>query len=216
MDGACQLFGAGVYPPRAIEIGPSDCIIAVDGGLLEVERRGLRPDWIVGDFDSLGFVPEGDNVLKLPREKDETDMRFALRRGLDLGYRLFEIHGGTGDRLDHTLANIQCLVMLAEAGVRGHLHHADNIITAFSESGLSFEEGYQGYFSLFAASDEVRGVNIRGMKYELHDAVLTNANPVGISNEFLACPSRVWCTRGTLIALYPCGVRSLPFRVECA
>jgi len=207
MNGACQLFGAGAYPPRAIGIGPSDCVIAVDGGLLEVRRRGLKPDWIVGDFDSLGYVPEGDNVLKLPREKDETDMRFALRRGLDLGFRLFEIHGGTGGRLDHTLANIQCLVMLTGADARGYLHHADSIITAFSGGGLSFEKGAQGYFSLFAATDEVRGVNIRGMKYELHDAVLTNDNPVGVSNEFLACSSSVWCEEGTLIALYPHGAR---------
>ena len=34
------------------------CVIAADAGLLRLEKLGIRPDLIIGDFDSLGHSPE--------------------------------------------------------------------------------------------------------------------------------------------------------------
>ena len=36
-------------------------------------------------------------------------MVFALRKGLELGYRRFILLGGVGGRLEHTLGNLQLL-----------------------------------------------------------------------------------------------------------
>jgi len=38
--------------------------------------------------------------------------------------------------------------------------------------------------SVFALDREVHGVTMRGFKYPLNDATLTNEFPIGVSNEF--------------------------------
>lgn len=53
---------------------------------------------MLGDFDSLGKAPKHPNVLQLPVEKDDTDTMFALKLGLEKGYRRFYIYGGLGGK----------------------------------------------------------------------------------------------------------------------
>ena len=55
--------------------------------------------------------------------------------------------------------------------------------------------------SLFALTKEVKGVNIRGMKYPLENAVITNDFPIGISNEFLGEEAEVSIEDGELVCM---------------
>ena len=119
MERTCIIVGAGEYGGEKIARRDGDMLIAADAGYLLCQRLGLAPDQVVGDFDSMGFVPERPGVTRLPVEKDDTDTLRALRIGASMGYRRFEIHAGTGGRVDHTIANIQCLIWLAERGLRG-------------------------------------------------------------------------------------------------
>ena len=113
--GSCVIFCAAEFDGLAEPIGAEDHVIAADGGLLHVQGLGIVPDEIIGDFDSLGYVPEGARVH--PVEKDDTDSMLAVRRGLALGFRRFLLYGGMdGTRLDHTVANFQTLGFLARAG----------------------------------------------------------------------------------------------------
>ena len=73
------IFGALDVNALRFEINSDDTVIACDKGVLNCEKLGVRPDKIIGDFDSLGFVPDGENVTVLPVRKDETDVGFALR-----------------------------------------------------------------------------------------------------------------------------------------
>ncbi len=92
MDGICYIVGSRPPGEIALARGREALVIAADGGLRHLEAQGLTADLIVGDFDSLGRVPEGDNILRHPAEKDDTDMLLAVRTGLDRGYRLSLIH----------------------------------------------------------------------------------------------------------------------------
>ena len=76
--GACIIFCAGDFDRLIRPIEKSDYIIAADGGLAHVKRLGLSPNEILGDFDSLGYTPEGSTVF--PAEKDDTDAMLAVRR----------------------------------------------------------------------------------------------------------------------------------------
>ena len=82
--GICYIVGAGECSRLLLHPKQEDMIIAVDGGY-EYIKEG-QVDLVVGDFDSLGFVPEHSNVIALPPEKDDTDMLFAIKEGLKAGY----------------------------------------------------------------------------------------------------------------------------------
>ena len=54
MNGRCILMCAGEFHPMRIDRTPQDFVIAVDGGLKYLTECGIEPDFLLGDFDSLG------------------------------------------------------------------------------------------------------------------------------------------------------------------
>lgn len=50
--------------------GAFDAVIAVDGGFASLAAVDCAPDLAMGDFDSLGYVPEGMSVKAFSPEKD--------------------------------------------------------------------------------------------------------------------------------------------------
>ena len=201
--GICHVVGAGEFCPRGLTPGPGDLVIAADGGFAALEGLGRSPDLVVGDFDSLGHRPDHPHVVALPVEKDDTDMHSAIRLGWERGYRAFRLYGGTGGRIDHTLANIQSLAWLASQRGRGWLVGPDWTATVLSDGGaLTLEAGRQGMVSVFCLGDRAEGVDIQGLKYGLSDGVLTADYPLGVSNSFLGRESRVSVRRGKLLVLW--------------
>ena len=204
-NGICYVIGAGT--DYGLDFCPEkgDFVIAADGGFSCLEKRGILADLVIGDFDSLKEIPKHPNTIRLKAEKDDTDMLAALREGIRAGYKNFYIYCGTGGRIDHTLANIQTLAWLSQSGMRGFLFHKDMVITAVTNGRLSFAEIPKGYLSVFSHTTRAEGVTLDGLKYELHNALLTNACPVGTSNEFIGRRSEIAVEEGTLIVVLPRG-----------
>ena len=63
----CLIFCAAGFDGLLEEVNKDDFILAADGGLTHIQALGLTPNGILGDFDSLGYVPEGSLVF--PVEK---------------------------------------------------------------------------------------------------------------------------------------------------
>lgn len=202
-DAVCFLVGAGcVDPDLRLSLRPDDFLIAADGGWLAVQRMGLSPHLAVGDFDSLGHLPDHPNTVVLPTAKDNTDMHAAIQLAMERGYRRFALYGGTGGRLAHTLANLQLLDGLARQGCRGFLIGDGTVATAIYNDTLSFPAHLSGYLSLFCNSGTAEGVTLRGLKYELTGAPLTGSFPLGVSNEFTGACAHVEVTKGSLLVLW--------------
>lgn len=199
----CYIFGAGEHFVSPPVIKSQDFVIAADGGYDYLIKYEIKPNLLIGDFDSLKEAfPKNIDTIILPKEKNDTDMSAALHTGLEYGFRCFHIYGGTGGRLDHTLANIQCLANLAELGAKGFLYDKNTIITAISDSCITFPAHQKGTISVFAHSETAKGVYEKGLKYTLSDATLKNTYPLGVSNEFQGVKSSVSVTKGTLIIIY--------------
>ena len=179
-----------------------DYVIAADRGYDSLMAYGVPPDLVVGDFDSLGHTPSHPNVIQLPCAKDDTDMVFALRKGLGLGYRRFVLLGGVGGRLEHTLGNLQILDWLTTQGAQGFLAGEKTVATALRSGSLTFPASMSGYLSIFCNSGEARGVTLSGLKFPLEDALLTSSFPVGVSNEFLGQVAQVTVRDGSLLLLW--------------
>lgn len=199
----CYITGAGEN--GGIDFVPSDddYVIAVDGGLRYLEEANIDADLVIGDFDTLGYCPSHPNVIRLNPQKDDTDMLAAVREGIRMGFSVFHLYGGTGGRIDHTIANFQLLAFLSQNGRQGILMDRNCVITAITNGMLLFPETAQGYLSVFSYTEKSEGVTLCGLKYELSRAVLSNTFPIGISNEFMGVKSSVSVENGTLLVVFP-------------
>ena len=199
--GRCVIFCAGEFNGLLCPIDQQDHVIAADGGFQHTQALGLTPHDILGDFDSLGYVPQGSSVF--PVEKDDTDAMLAVRRGLALGFREFHLYGCLdGPRLDHTLANFQTLLYLAEHDASGYLIGKDYIATVLRNGRLEFPPEAEGILSLFCLGPDAHGVSLSGLKYCLTNGTLTAGFPLGVSNHFTGQAASVCVADGSLLVLY--------------
>lgn len=184
MEKACAIISGGEYAPME-DISECAYVIACDRGYEYAVREGVAPSLIIGDFDSFsGTLPEGAEILRLPVEKDDTDTMSAVRYALKLGYKSIRIYCALGGRLDHLYANIQAAAFAAARGARVRLYGRDTEIYVFGGGALTLPRREGWSLSVFAVTDEARGVSIRGAKYPLDGVTLTNTFPVGTSNEW--------------------------------
>ena len=199
--GKCIVFCAAEFDRLACPIEPEDYVIAADGGLQHTQALGIEPQEILGDFDSLGYIPQDARVF--PVEKDDTDAMLAARRGLALGFRELLYYGSLdGKRLDHTVANYQTLQYLADHGARGYLVGQDFLATVVKEGRIFFPEGTEGLISVFCLGADALGVSLRGLYYPLEGGTLTAGFPLGVSNHFTGAPAEISVEAGSLLVMW--------------
>ena len=199
--GRCVIFCAGSFDGLALPIEEDDYIIAADGGFSHVRALGLTPHVVLGDFDSLGYVPEQANVF--PVDKDDTDAMLAVRHGLLKGYREFLFYGALdGPRLDHTVANFQALQYLADQGARGYLIGLSQMAAVIKNETVCFDATAEGIVSLFCMGADARGVTIKNLKYSLENGTLASNFPLGVSNRFVGLAAEITVANGSLLILY--------------
>lgn len=198
---SCLIISGGAYDPIP-EHSPDAYVIACDKGVAYAQREGIRPDLVLGDFDSYaGPLPQGAEVLRFPVEKDDTDTMAALKLALERGYTDIHICCALGGALDHLYANLQAAVYAAGRAARCVLSDRSNWVTAVRNGAIALPRREGWALSLFAVSDQCRGVTVSGAKYPLADAVLTNAFPIGVSNDWTAEQAEVAVRDGTLLVI---------------
>ncbi len=189
----CLIISAGEirdYERVKSFLQPDDFFIFCDGGLTHADGLGLKPDLIVGDFDScdsedLARWKDSCETVRLPREKDDTDTLFAVKLALERGYSDFLLLGAMGGRFDHALGNISILLYLAGLGKKAVL------VDDYSQMQIVGKEPFFikdncSYFSVLTVAGDVSGVTIKNAKYPLENAKLSADFQLGISNEVLS------------------------------
>ncbi len=202
----CYIVGAGDFTPRGFSPSKGDLVIAADGGYRTLLRHGLRPDLLLGDFDSLGDVPlpEDIPIERFPVRKDDTDSGIALVHGWAQGFRSFAIYGGSGGRTDHLLANLQSMCHYSRLGGQVRLAALDFDAYAVSNGTLILPKRPEGTLvSVFCNGDRAEGVTLRGLTYPLTDHTLTCDVPLGVSNQVAsgAANAEVTVRKGTLLVM---------------
>lgn len=203
VNAVCYIVGAMPLEPQLVPRPKAgDLVIAADGGYAGLTQWGVMPDLVVGDFDSLGRVPEHPAVCQLPCEKDDTDTGHAIQLALERGYTRFVLLGCLGGRLDHTVANLQLLNDLAHRGASGLLVGNGQAAAAVTNGSICFPAEFRGFCSVFCLEGTAEGVTLEGLKYSMTDGQLTERFPLGVSNEFLGVPAQVSVTKGTLLLIW--------------
>ena len=202
MSERCIIVGGGDFSPALLpERAPGDLLLAADSGFVALESMGVSPDICIGDFDSLGAPPDFEHIIRLPVEKDDTDLVAAARLGLERGYRHFTLLGALGGkRFSHSLAAVQTLCWLTGQGARGELLSPGCRIAAVSNETICYPASARGSISAFAAGDSAV-VTLRGLKYPLERHRLSGFFPLGVSNSFTGAAASITVHEGVIITV---------------
>lgn len=208
----CIVTGGNIVEAFALpylEEHSFDLLIGVDGGLDFLYSINRRPDWIIGDFDSVNPLAleyfrhmEGVECLQLSSVKDDTDTECAIRKAMELGASDITILGATGSRVDHLLGNICLLGLGFETGTNITMvdgHNRIQMVNAKLE--IEKEKQYGRYVSLIPFTTTVEGVTCRGMKYPLENYIMGGFCSLGISNEIVDSKAVITVSKGVLIVV---------------
>ncbi len=178
-----------------------DFVIACDHGYDHAIKLRIKPDLLLGDFDSIGITPEDtdSNVRIYPAQKDDSDTMLAVKYALKHGYEKILITCALGGRLDHAIANIQTMAYVASNGVECELFGAGEHLRTFT--GKEIELGVKAgrSLSLFALTDRCEHVSISGAAYNVKDTTLTNTFPLGLSNKWADESVKITMENGILL-----------------
>lgn len=201
MNKKCYIVGAGDNSGTNFSKGKNEYVIAADGGLATLEKLGIQPDFILGDFDSLGYVPDGKNIEVHKVEKDDTDMMLSVERAVELGYNEIEIFGGTGGRIDHTVANFQTMLWASKQNVKIKMTDKNHVYFMITNDTLEIKGKDGADLSVFAFGGDAKGVTIKGGKYQAENVTLTMDNPTAVSNSFIGKKVRISVESGSLLVI---------------
>ncbi len=178
--------GAGIerYDVVRARLRGDDFFVFCDSGLKHMEGLGVKPNLIVGDFDSHANPQMDVETIVLPREKDDTDTVFAAKEMTARGFEEFLLVGVIGARLDHTIANLSILLMLDTAGRKAKAIDDFSEMEIVSSKKALIDDSYP-FFSLLNITGEAEGVTIRNAKYPLEDAAIECDYQYAVSNEVL-------------------------------
>lgn len=198
----CYIIAGGDFDGFFDQINEEDMVIAADKGYVHAKEANITPTMIIGDFDSAN-QPEGDLVIKLNPIKDYTDTKAALMVGQDWGYDEFIIYGGLGGRESHTFANITNALEFKKKGINVVLKSKyKSFYIVDDKLDYKIKDSEDFYVSIFALSDTVKGVDIKGLYYELNNFDLTNDNALGVSNETCGKDFKIKVKSGYLLVIF--------------
>lgn len=184
----------------------AELVICVDGGAAHIRNFGIKPDVLMGDFDSISledyeyFSGTGVEIFKFPVEKDMTDTELAVEYAIDRGFQSIVIIGGLGTRFDHSLSNIFLLKRMLDKGVHGTVVNEYNLISLVNRSiQLQREKGTK--VTLLPFTEKVVGVTTKGLYYPLDNATIDIGSTWGVSNEFISETAEVTLREGLLLVI---------------
>ncbi|MGN0823258.1 MAG: thiamine diphosphokinase [Candidatus Gallimonas sp.] len=149
-------------------------------GAYEWAKGKVRIDETLGDFDSLGYLPDPPPKEIFPSEKNETDGELALRRAIGRGFRTIELYGGSGKREDHFIGNLHLLYQALERGAHAELIGERSRI--FAAEGDVVLEGEKGKIvSIAPFGGEAHIIYHSGFFYPLPER-FRYGETIGISN----------------------------------
>ncbi len=203
-----MIITAGEAPPAEAVgqwLAGAALVIAADAGLHTANAYGVRPGFVVGDFDSIaddGLLVgyDEEQIRRFPRDKDHTDTELALRVARDEGCDELIIIGGGGGRIDHLLG----LVALFERPDPPRAWISDTgIVSAILDR--TTEHGRVGERISFAPLGSVAcRMESRGLRWPL-DGLTWRRGDLGISNEFAEREVRVTIRSGRLLMIRTLG-----------
>lgn len=180
-----------------------DGIIAVDKGIEACHMMGIRPNLVMGDFDSaddriVRMYKTYCDFITLNPHKDDTDTEYAITYAIEHDASLIVVLGATGTRYDHAIANIGLLKKCVDKGVEAYIIDANNRISMIDKSTRVYKSEYP-YISLLPYDGAVYHVGLKGFEYDGEDICFESGTSLGVSNSILSDYADITMKDGYLI-----------------
>jgi thiamine pyrophosphokinase len=168
------VLGNGTFPVHRVplsHLATAPFLLCCDGAVNKLVNHGLRPDFIIGDGDSISEENReryADRFLRIA-DQETNDQTKAVDYLQGKGITRIAIIGATGGREDHTLGNISLLMEYRRRGLEVEMFtDTGRFVAVEGNATFSCNAGQQVSIISFGA----RGMISQGLKYPLHD--LTN------------------------------------------
>lgn len=144
-----------------------DKIICADGGYKHLKELGVKPDAVLGDFDS-SSQPKDVQTVRFPVEKDMTDAEIAIEYAKKLGAEKIALTCALGGRVDHEMANIFLLTAYENVSIE-----EENCSVLCVEGEYKLEKHKGKTISLIPFMKAT--VKLEGFKYPLNGEINTGS-----------------------------------------
>ncbi len=182
----------------------TDLIIAADGGAVHLQKLNILPHVIIGDLDSITretrqwVESKKIPIITHPTRKDQTDTELCIDHAIEKGVTHLTLLGVTGQRMDHTLANICLLRRMADCNIQAKIVDNNNEIYLVTRELVI--QGQKGdLLSIIPITEQVSGLSLRGLAYPLTNTNLSMGTSLGISNCFTGSQARVSLESGVVV-----------------
>lgn len=201
-------------------------VIAADAGYRHLDTRAFVPNIVIGDFDSLGYVPQEDKqasiqlkedvdacnpkmmrVMQYPEDKDKSDLELAIDEALAMKPQIIMIYGALGKRLDQSISSVQMLSHIADHRV-GVFCVGDKeacvVVNGPSEFGLGIpnSDDIDKTISIFSLTDVSLVEASIGLKWPYTNTAITNSMSLGISNVITGNPMKIKVKMGKILLVF--------------
>lgn len=201
----CHIFAGGDLGNIADYWFPNHhgYVICADSGYKHAKKLKIKPDVIVGDFDSYsGKLPQDCEIIRTVPEKDDTDTLMAVKIAIERGCDVIYLYGALGGaRFDHAFANIQTMLYAREHGTELTLIGNERVYLQGAGSRSYPSSDGDAYFSVFALTETVKIRELRGVKYPLRDYEMKQSFPIGVSNEITDSAAHLTIESGLVLVI---------------
>ena len=177
----------------------AEFFVCADGGANSAALLGERPDFIIGDLDSIkASTVRKFKSVKTHRVADQnsTDLEKALHWLIRRGYNEIIVLGATGGRVDHLAGNLSALGKFSRTASIRFIDDAGVMIPVGSSITFDTEPGT--VVSLIPLS-RCEGIVTEGLKWKLWNGMLELGVREGTSNVVKSSPVTINVRRGTLL-----------------
>lgn len=165
------ILANGSYPRHELPVGllqSAPYLICCDGAINELAQRGLKPNVIIGDGDSISDENRirFDDIFFQVDDQETNDQTKAVNYLLKSGKKRISILGATGGREDHALGNISLLMEYAKEGAEVRMYTNYGVFIPMSgKTTFTTKPGQQISIFNFDATE----LSSEGLQYPIRD-----------------------------------------------
>ena len=195
-----ELRGSKKFYLDFIEKNMGD-IFCADGGANICYELGLTPKEIYGDLDSIKnevkefYQDKNIKFIKFKIEKDYTDSELILNE-IQNKYNIIYCIAGLGGSIDHELTNINLLDKYSNLIFISEKEKIFKI-----DSNYKFNNMINTKISFVIFSDKVKGLTLKGFKYNIENLDIKKGEARCISNIIMENEANLFIKFGSLLCV---------------